>query len=418
MRSLLALSLATILMILILFSGVQALDSTGDTGIIRVSPHTTSGRPVGKASTMPGINMGACPGGPFSFTFDLYLLNVAAGPNRVQLFAYSGATPSDLKVLLAATPVPITAASYQYELGDTKGSLFTLSAEPFIVGGQASDPNVPAAGSNGLPGNVVNRLDASTNPHTHVSVTILLDGDTYYKIHLENLDVAHRENDFFFYFSSDCPHLDIQKYLSNTCGNPIATDVDGRPKVDIVAPKNKVTSTNPGHVVGIVDISNPTILTFSTSLQVIDTLPGDWEIGSPPWSGRSTGNVKACFYDSSAFPLTGFPFAPNWAFECVGGLDITNQVSFTGTTPETVAMYLDASVLSGVGGFGPGDHITLSIKMTFSLKGSALPSGYFHQGPNSAGVYFKNNTNVAAAIADGILSGVGAARFVAYPKKS
>jgi len=126
--------------------------------------------------------------------------------------------------------------------------------------------------------------------------------------------------------------------------------------------------------------------------------------------------VKVCFYHASAFPLTGFPFSPNWTFQCTGGVDITNQVSYTGTSSTTVSVNVPGSVLSALGGFGPGDHITVSMKMKFNpLKGSSLPTSYFSDGPNSAGVSFKAFTNSATASIDSF-TGSNTGTFRGYPK--
>jgi hypothetical protein len=206
----------------------------------------------------------------------------------------------------------------------------------------------------------------------------------------------------------------MQTLFSDTNGNPLPTDVDGQSMVQIVAPRDTVRSTNPGAVVAIVDITNPG-MTFSSDFQFTDTLPQDWTL-LPDWKGKSTGNVKVCFYDASVFPLTGFPFSPNWAFECTGGIDMTNQVSYMGTSSTTVSVKVPGLVLSALDGFGPGDHITVPMKMKLiALKGSSLPTGYFSDGPNSAGVFFRTFADSATAEIGGF-TGSSTRAFRGYPK--
>jgi hypothetical protein len=209
----------------------------------------------------------------------------------------------------------------------------------------------------------------------------------------------------------------LNVHFSDTEGNRLLSDVDGgyNRMIEVVAPKSTVRSTNPGLVVSIVEVRNYADTTFWT-ITVKNSLQ-DWEV-FPQWSGKSTGNVAICFYDASVFPLPGdqFPLSPNWSFLCQGGgIDITNLVSFVGTGQTVVSVTIDASVLSPLGGFGPGDRITVSTKMRFTLKGSQLPPAYFSDGPNSAGVLFKRFVNSAEVTVDG--SSVSYSRVLrGYPK--
>lgn len=206
----------------------------------------------------------------------------------------------------------------------------------------------------------------------------------------------------------------VQKFFTDIIGNPLPTDVAGKPKVDVMASNGVIQSTNPDPVVAIVDVSNPTITTFSTTIQIVDKLPNqptstDWVVSLS--DGSSTGNMRVCFYDGSAVSkLAGFPFSPNWAFECAAGVDVTGQVSFAGTTQTLVMVSISASSLP-TGEFRPGDHITVSMRMQLALAGSSLPSGYF-DGSNSDGA-FRIFTNTATCTVSGA-TGTGMASFRGY----
>jgi hypothetical protein len=407
--------LSAALLILVFLTGplITAVHAT-DQGVIHFTAHVTSGSPLsGVTVTAPnGADEGACPGAGQSYTavFDIYLMNEEVGPNTVQLTAQSSTTGTDANTY--TTIVTINQVTYSSELGSNLGSTFTDSSSPFYVGGQASDPNVPASGQTS-PG----QLDAAVNPHTHVQVQIVLGTDSYYAIHGDNINVVGKDNNFYFYFDTSCvstaPTIDVAKYFGYTdpaTGNfiPLLTDVDGKPMVTIGhtgGSSPKFQNFAPSEVFDLADVSNPSTTTFTTSVVILDTLPVDAPLGNPS-GGPVTGNTKVCFYDSTVFPLSGFPYYPSGVWgttTCTGGTDITSQVSYTGSDTSGgtfVQVTLSSTLLATLGGFGPGDHITLAMKTTFAKSGQAYSSTYFADGPNTAGTYYHLFTNHATATAD------------------
>ena len=171
--------------------------------------------------------------------------------------------------------------------------------------------------------------------------------------------------------------IGVSKFFTDSNLNPLPSDSKGNPMINVTLVHGKVVSTNPGHVLVWVNVTN----TSGSSLQSIklnETLPVDWVV-SPAWMPirGSVGAIHVFFVNTTS--LAANP-------------EITQRSTITVLTgnPETVQLAISNFTITVIGHpLMPGQSILLSVKLTYSLLGTG-------QSPNS---YPRDYTDSAIAAA-------------------
>ena len=155
-------------------------------GQIHFFGHSISGKPTSYTSS-PGFEINQCsPTGSTMVEVDLYLLNHNGGPNTVRLTMFSGTDGTNYP-----TPVAISSVDFKTETGISSGSVNTDVSPPF-------DVLVPASGETS-PGQLLAQSDA----HTHLKITFNANGNKYYQIHGDNINVNGKNSNAYFFYTND-----------------------------------------------------------------------------------------------------------------------------------------------------------------------------------------------------------------------
>ncbi len=157
-----------------------------NSGQIHFFGHSISGKPTSYTSS-PGFQINQCsPTGSTMVEVDLYLLNHNGGPNTVRLTMFSGTDGINYP-----TPVAISSVDFKTETGISSGSVNTDSSSPF-------DVIVPASGETS-PGQLLAQSDA----HTHLKITFNANGNKYYQIHGDNINVNGKNSNAYFLYTNN-----------------------------------------------------------------------------------------------------------------------------------------------------------------------------------------------------------------------
>jgi hypothetical protein len=193
--------------------------------------------------------------------------------------------------------------------------------------------------------------------------------------------------------------IKVSKFFTDSSFNPLPTDLKGNPKVDVVLANGIVKSTNPGQIIGWVNVTNTASVPLQ-SLKLNDTLPADWEV-APQWL-PAKGGIQVLYANSTSLSTDPDITVPS-----------TIQV-FTGN-PETVSLAIPSFNTTGIGHpLLPGQSILLGVKLGYGLDMTS----------QSSSSYPRNYTDKAVATGwsktsyTGTVNGPVTAKgmFVAYAK--
>ena len=156
--------------------------------------------------------------------------------------------------------------------------------------------------------------------------------------------------------------ITISKFFTSGDLNPLQSDTNGNPIVNVVIAKGQVRSTNPGQVLAWVNITNTGTIPIQ-SLSLNDTLPVDWVV-SPAWM-PSIGAIHVYYANGTSLS---------------NELEITqpSTISVSSSNPETVQIAISSFNATLVGHpLFPGQSILLQVKISYGLIGtSQSPSSY------------------------------------------
>ena len=193
--------------------------------------------------------------------------------------------------------------------------------------------------------------------------------------------------------------LEVTKSFTTTTGGHLPLDQNGNPFVSVVLAKGKVTTTNPGQILGLVNITNTG--TPIDSLIINDTLPVDWM----SFPAQSAVHIFFVYKNSTVQEITG-----NVSITSIPGS--SGLLPGTGTSGKiNVQINNLTKILSKQ--LENGDGILLTVKLAYSLKNT-------NQTPRSYPVNYTNKVNVTG-FSNALFIGTSVAKstsasFVAYPK--
>ncbi|MGI0027164.1 MAG: hypothetical protein ACREAD_04915 [Nitrosopumilaceae archaeon] len=290
---------------------------SGSNGQIHFYSHSvTSGKAVSQTSS-PGELENLCPTNDKTHVvLDVYLLTPNTGKNSVELTLFSGSDG-----VTYSTSVPIIKIVDRTALGSTVGMRFLDTSSPFVIGENATDPNVPDSGSS------TPVVDPTVNIHTKVRVVFNATGDQYYQLHGKNIDATGKASNFYFYYldsqSQACTQtpqkatLNVIKIVDN--GNTGSTNQASDFTINVsgtnVSPASFPGSDSPGTSVSLdagsysVSESDPSGYASSLSSDCTGTI--------------SIGEIKTCTITNTAIApkLTVIKIVDN------GNTGSTNQAS-------------------------------------------------------------------------------------------
>ncbi len=173
----------------------------------------------------------------------------------------------------------------------------------------------------------------------------------------------------------ECPgggSISVSKFFTDSSLNPLPTDQNGNPKVDVVLANGIVRSTNPGQVLAWVNVTNTGGVPVD-SLKLNETLPVDWVV-HPRWM-PATGAIHVFFV-----------FTNGTRVEIT---DPTTIAVSTGNPQSVVLLIPDIAATAAGTSLGGGENILLSVKLSYGLIGTS----------QSAASYPRNYTDTASAAA-------------------
>ncbi len=163
-------------------------------------------------------------------------------------------------------------------------------------------------------------------------------------------------------------------FFTDSALNRLPLDSMGNPMVNVTLAGSIVRSTNPGQVLAWVNVTN----TGGSSLQSLkldETLPRDWAV-NPAWM-PGVGAIQVFFANTTSLATNP---------------EITQRKAITVSTgnPETIHLAINNFTATTIGHpLMPGQSILLSVKLTYTLKGSS----------QSATSYPRDYTDTATAAA-------------------
>ncbi len=192
--------------------------------------------------------------------------------------------------------------------------------------------------------------------------------------------------------------ISVSKFFTDTSLNPLPTDQNGNPKVDVVLAGGVVRSTNPGEIIAWVNVTNTGGVSLD-SLKLNDSLPVDWVV-APTWlPGKGAIHV---FYANTTVLATN--------------PQITDPKTITvkGGNPEAVLLAIPDLTATAIGhSLQQGQSILLGVKLDYGLDKTS----------QSAVSYPRNYTDTASAAAwtgasftGTETTGSGSGFFIAYAK--
>jgi len=198
------------------------------------------------------------------------------------------------------------------------------------------------------------------------------------------------------------PPIMVSKWFTDSDNNPLPTDANGNAMVTVVLVPSStiqnciVASTNPGQVLAWVNITNLEIAEIK-SLTIKETLPLNWE-AFPSWD-PAMGAIHIYFVS--------------------GGVttEITQWTTIQSTPGSPGKITVSISDIEAAAGkpMRPGDSILVSVKMQYSLKGTA-------QSPNIYPITYTNHVETTAYDEPNYQGLVAEAEesesFVAYAKRT
>ncbi len=197
---------------------------------------------------------------------------------------------------------------------------------------------------------------------------------------------------FWQQFSS----VKVSKFFTDSNLNPLPSDRNGNPKVDVVLANGKVSSTNPGQVLAWIrttDIVGGSIQSFRLN----ETLPVDWT-AHPAWlPAKGAVHVFFQFANGTKVEITDL-----------------GTISISDGNPETVGLAVpDLNSTTAKSPLVPGESILLSVQLAYALKGTA----------QSASSYPRNYTDMVTVATFSkplflgtVVSASTFAFFIAYAK--
>ncbi|MEM2761097.1 MAG: Ig-like domain-containing protein [Nitrososphaerales archaeon] len=277
--------------------------------------HATSDKPTSRTSPSGFQIEGCAPisGAQLSISFDIYLLKTSGPAEKVRLTMQSDVDDDGQDESEYTDAVTINQIKYRHELGTTQGTEFTDNTSPFDVGGQTSDPNVPAAEEH-----AVGQLRAQTHPHTHVTVEFTTSGKAFYRVNGDNIDVPGAKSNFYFHFQfkADDPE----------CVEELTT---------------KVTTTMNFNALVTLSLSEkltPTVTTKSTPTGLIlagTPVTDTAFVVGPEGEPAPTGTVIFFFCNPSEVTINGC--------ESPAGTQVGTQISLVGSPPTATSHAVSGS---------------------------------------------------------------------------
>jgi len=189
--------------------------------------------------------------------------------------------------------------------------------------------------------------------------------------------------------------LSVTKFYSDDNLNPLLTDQNGNPVIDVTVASGVVQSTNPAEILAWVNITSngPSF----QSLTLNDTLPVDWAI-TPPWT-LANGGIHLFYANTTSLATNP---------------DITQPSTFTVSTnnPETINLAIPSLNATGIGHpLQAGESILLCTKLSYGLIGNVESSTSY---PRT----YVNSANATAwtqpSYAETPVIATGTASFIAH----
>jgi branched-chain amino acid transport system substrate-binding protein len=156
--------------------------------------------------------------------------------------------------------------------------------------------------------------------------------------------------------------LSVSKFFTDSSLNPLSLDNHGNPAVNVVLPNSIVRSTNPGEVIGWVNVTN-TAGTPLQSLKINDTLPIDWKI-FPAWL-PAKGAIHVYYANTTSLATNP---------------EITDSSIIDASTgnPETVHTSILSLSSTAIGHpLMPGQRVLLSVKLRYGLVKTSQPASSY-----------------------------------------
>jgi hypothetical protein len=175
--------------------------------------------------------------------------------------------------------------------------------------------------------------------------------------------------------------ISVSKFFTDSSLNPLPLDSSGNSKVDVLLARGVVRSTNPGEVLAWVNVTNTGAVPFQ-SLRVNETLPVDWVVHLKKGENCELEEDRSCH---ETFPVDWAlhpPYIPGLGaihvyFANTTSLgtnpEITQPSTITVSTGNPEVIHLGVPNLNDTAighPLMPGQTILLSVKLTYSLKGT------------------------------------------------
>ncbi len=190
--------------------------------------------------------------------------------------------------------------------------------------------------------------------------------------------------------------VSVKEFFTDPQLNPLPTDSNGNPKVDVVLAKGIVKSTNPGQVLAWLNVTNTGQLPLQ-SLRANQTLPLDWRTGPHGIPSKGAVHVFFRFTNGTMTDITG-----------------QTKISVSTGNPQTVSLTISSIKSTAAGkSLAPGESILLSVKMSYGLIGTSQSArSYPRNYTDTSGVAGWTAPSFTGSQATGSASGF----FLAYAK--
>lgn len=192
--------------------------------------------------------------------------------------------------------------------------------------------------------------------------------------------------------------ISVSKFFTDGNFTALPLDTKRNPTVTVVLANGVVKSTNPGQVIGWVNMTNAGAKSLQ-SISLNDALPADWQV-SPAWIPPK-GAIQVYYANTTSLATNP---------------DITDPSTILVSTgnPETISINIPSLSDTGIGhALLPGQSILLSAKLSYGLDQTSQTSASYPRIYNDAASAIGYT---AISYAGTQATATGTASFVAYAK--